>query len=103
MALQGILIQKPGITWRFKEVECKEDRKLSNRSSASMPDGNKMSRQSGEVVAPRGGGRIHTVAATTICIVISIIECDGNGNGGIVVPSIVIQSSHNLCQDEGAG
>lgn len=53
MALQGILIQKPGITWRLKEVECKEDRKLSNRSSASIPDGNKMSRQSGEVVAAR--------------------------------------------------
>lgn len=44
---------KTGITWRLKEVECKEDRKLSNRSSASIPDGNKMSRQSGEVVAAR--------------------------------------------------
>lgn len=53
MALQGILIQKPGNTWRLKEVECKEDRKLSNRSSASIPDGYKMSRQSGEVVAAR--------------------------------------------------
>lgn len=39
--------------------------------------------------------REYTLTATSIAI--SII-----GNGGIVVPSIVIQSSHNLCQDEGA-
>lgn len=61
-----------------------------------LPDGNKMSRQSLEVVA--WGVRVvgeYTLTATSNAI--SII-----GNGGIVVPSIVIQSSHNLCQDEGA-